>query len=114
MAWKFSQTIVQEKICLFIDNHKDKRNYLSSVHITNKMLLRNLLKNRSLTLSLYSYWIRRYSGPLVEGFTDSTNQSITGSYVDFSRDYYTPNIQNASNFLIQSTLVQRGETPTYV
>lgn len=55
----------------------------------------------------------RYSGPLVEGLTDSTNQSITGSYVDFSRDYYTPSIQNANNFLIQSTL-QRGETPTYV
>lgn len=58
-------------------------------------------------------WICRYSGPLAEGFTDSTHQSITGSYVDFSRDYYTPNIQNASNFLIQSTL-HRGETPTYV
>lgn len=57
--------------------------------------------------------ICRYSGPLAEGLTDSTNQSITGSYVDFSRDYYTPNIQNTSNFLIQSTL-HRGETPTYV
>ncbi|XP_031627812.1 irregular chiasm C-roughest protein-like isoform X2 [Contarinia nasturtii] len=56
----------------------------------------------------------RYSGlQLPEGFSDSTSQSITGSYVDFSRDFYSPSIQNANNFLIQSTL-QRGETPTYV
>lgn len=55
----------------------------------------------------------RYSDNFTEGLTSSATQSITGSYVDYARDYYTPSLQNANNFLIQSTL-QRGETPTYV
>lgn len=54
----------------------------------------------------------RYSGNFPDGLA-STNQSITGSYVDYARDFYTPSMQNANNFLIQSSL-QRGETPTYV
>lgn len=57
----------------------------------------------------------RYSENFAEGLTvsSSTNQSITGSYVDYARDYYSPNLQNANNFLIQANM-QRGETPTYV
>lgn len=76
--------------------------------------MRKCLRNAHEEFSnLHNCCIYRYSGPLTEGLNDSTHQSITGSYVDFSRDYYSPNIQNANNFLIQSTL-QRGETPTYV
>lgn len=54
-----------------------------------------------------------YSENFTDGLSASTNQSITGTYVDYARDYYTPNLQNTSTFLIQANM-QRGETPTYV
>lgn len=62
-------------------------------------------------IQYYIDTLHRYSGNFHDGLS-STNHSISGSYVDYARDYYTPSMQNASNCLIQN--IQRGETPTYV